>query len=116
MKLILDDDEVRIAKFRKKIPDCICFTNPNEFIRFIRDNMIKIEEMSLDHDLNFFESTPYKREVTGFDVCRAIADMTDLPRDIQIIIHSNNPDGSKRMKWTLEDAGFGFVYLSPFRA
>jgi len=114
MKIVLDDEEIRLIRFRAKLPDAIGFKNPIEFLRFVEANMKYIELISLDHDLNFYEFTPYKKEVNGFDVCNALANMPDLPRDIRIVIHSVNHVGAKRMKWALEDAGFEFVKCWPF--
>ena len=56
----------------------------------------------LDHDLGdqiYVESGPG----TGFEVAQFIAAMDPQERPRQVVVHSHNPDGARRMVMLLED-------------
>ena len=68
----------------------------------------------LDHDLGEIADEPPHNELTGRVVAQYIASV--LPPDKrpkQVVIHSWNIDGSKRMRDILQDAGLP-VCLAPF--
>ena len=104
MIAILEDNEFRIEAFLDFFKDREVYhtKNPNEFIAFVKANVARIELMCLDHDLGFYEYVPYRVEITGHSVCKALVE-ANLPelQNIQIIIHSANPTGADEMKRTL---------------
>lgn len=80
-----------------------------------------ITEASLDHDLGCHELDPdapdawlYRgqSEDNGFELVKWMCETGHLPKTI--VIHSWNPDGSRRMADALWDAG-ACPILSPFR-
>lgn len=111
---ILEDDTVRISHFRARFPDAFITSDPNEFINFMKTHHHFVNLISLDHDLNFFEFTPYKTEITGFHVAETICNIENVSLDMRIVIHSLNPVGAKRMKECFLDKGFIEVKQWPF--
>ena len=105
MIAILEDNEDRIKGFLEYFKDKEVFhtKDPNDFIKFVKANVGLIDLMCLDHDLGFFEYTPYCVEVTGAHVCEALAQMQGM-RSVHIIIHSANPSGADNMQRILNKA------------
>lgn len=65
----------------------------------------------LDHDLETFVYDPQRREVTGVDVIRSIAESPFKPE--HVIVHSGNPYGATRMAAELKDSGISYEII-PF--
>lgn len=119
MKIILlEDSDRRIEIIRKRFSrenlfvfkdpiDCFHFTK--KIVSESNDNIL----MLLDHDLEFFEFTPYKRETNGSDFVKMLI-QEDLflsnKNRIRIVIHSLNPVGGKNMKQMLLNNDFQVVH------
>jgi hypothetical protein len=105
--LVLDDDKLRHASFARRFEghEVAHVFDPYEAV----EKMIaeKWDLVHLDHDLGWFEYNPYKMEVSGTEVVRMMVDRI-LPenRPDQVIVHSWNPDGARRMVEILREAGF----------
>jgi len=114
--LVVEDDLRRQAKIESWIPD-----DANTRLRTVRsgniastiielDNPSTWSGIMLDHDLDIINATTtYK---SGADV--AITMIGNTRKDIPVLIHSMNPEGSARMKGLLEGAGFDHVTRIPF--
>ena len=109
--LFLDDDSARHVCFRKlHLDDDIRHVyEPWDAIEIMKHESFDL--ISLDHDLNFFEFTPYKTEITGTDVARWIADRVynNMPeavnfKNTHFHVHSWNTFGAGRMRQWLLDA------------
>ncbi len=111
---ILEDKEERIIQFRKKFPNAFITNNPHEFVKFVLENQDQIKLISLDHDLEWFEEVPYKIEVTGTEVAKALV-ASNLRIDMNIVIHSWNAVGGPRMKQIFQDQGYLNVEFRPWR-
>ena len=118
MIVILDDDDERHDWFKKQFLNAHHFKDANECIEFICKNHKEIRVIFLDHDLadfgnNVIETEYGNKEITGWDVVRAMA-KDSLCQDAQIIIHSLNPDGADRMHTTLRNCGYIYAEKCPF--
>jgi len=114
--LILDDEDVRHSEFAKRFREHNVFhtKDPWEAVCWMKER--KFDLVSLDHDLNWFEFTPYKQEITGTEVARAMLALPGENRPGEIHIHSWNPDGARRMFLILKEAGFVHIIRNPFTA
>ncbi|SRR5258708_3041673 len=81
----------------------------------------KFEEVFLDHDLNDYSGPPgyggKPTEITGTELAKWMADVNNLPLDKRpdaVTIHSWNIDGSRRMGYTLHEAGFKHILRHEF--
>lgn len=114
--LILDDDEKRQEAFEKRFRgnDLVhAFTSAQAIVALA--NGVKFDLVFLDHDLGEKVCEPYPHEITGDDVAHwMVASLTLDQVPDQIVIHSWNPDGAKRMFERLHDAGFNAV-INKFR-
>lgn len=108
--LVLDDDEQRHEIFAKRLRGNEVkhvFTSSQAIEALQNAFLAPFDLAYLDHDLGEKINDPYPREVTGDDVARWM--VMELPierRPKQIIIHSWNPDGARRMANRLYEAGF----------
>jgi CheY-like chemotaxis protein len=93
--LVLDDDETRLASFRKKLIGHVveCVKESKEAIRALENDLF--DAVSLDHDLGgqVFQKSG---ENTGYEVAQWLHDHEDR-KPKTIIIHSFNPAGAKNM-------------------
>lgn len=93
-------------------PDWTWVTSYDEFVKTVTEARARneiITKVSLDHDLADVhyqdydiltdeQKAEYNKEKTGYDVVKWFVENNFWP--LQIIIHSHNPDGRKRM-WEL---------------
>jgi CheY-like chemotaxis protein len=113
--LFLDDNEDRHVEFCERMQDhdvSVAFTT-HQAIELL-DTNAPYDVVYLDHDLGEIANTEPFNERTGRVVAEHIASV--LPRDKwpkQVIIHSWNIDGSRRMRDILQNAGLA-VSLAPF--
>lgn len=91
MKLFLDD-------VRNPPEGFILFRDPVNFKDFLEHNWERIQEISLDHDLGFFDDNG--KEITGYDVLTWIEQFHFVvkPVKFRILIHSANIVGVERME------------------
>ena len=115
--LFLDDDPDRHTEFRRTVRDnieVVYVWNVQQAKEALDGSAF--DAAFLDHDLSDFASPDMygysDAELTGQHVARHIALMPEdkIP---DITIHSWNPDGAKRMKEILADAGIR-CRLKPF--
>lgn len=97
--VILEDDENRIAQFRKKLKDKATlhvFNNVSECDSFMRKNSTNIDMFFLDHDLDHRIFVNSKEENTGYSMAKKIKEVygEDYP---DTIIHSLNPVGAENI-------------------
>lgn len=118
--LFLDDDDLRHRLFRRSLvgsPHAITpVKNAKEAIQALQTR--RFDLVFLDHDLADQHYVTLQQasaglwgasmggEATGYEVARFIAEVlaADL-RPRQLVVHSMNPEGSKRMVAALEGAG-----------
>ena len=116
--LVLDDDPDRHHTFKQILSghQVTHVTSVDKCVAALKDH--RFDLVFLDHDLADFSNENYVvgmygyQELTGTDVARFMAN--DLPiaqRPHEVIVHSWNPDGAKRMVSTLQDAGFNVRFL-----
>jgi len=103
--VILEDSAVRVDAFRDKFPDAFITRDPDEFVNFCAARSGDIVAAFFDHDIEFFVSTPYKQEITGFHVARAAVDVLDKNKT-SVVVHSSNVVGSEKIYNVFKDAGF----------
>ena len=102
--LILEDNEERRKIFRQKLIDHdVVFTYlPDETIEKLKSE--KWDVLCLDHDLEGkVYVSPDSGEPTGTDVARFLRDNSEYA-PTQIILHSLNESGRKRMSSYLQQA------------
>jgi hypothetical protein len=116
--LILDDDLDRHHSFARLFTpkhSTLHVQSVAKCVEALRET--RFDVVFLDHDLADFcdENTEVgmygSRDLTGVDVALFMA--KDLPEDRrpgEIIVHSWNPAGAKRMVETLQGAGFNVRY------
>jgi CheY-like chemotaxis protein len=115
--LVLDDDLDRHDLFRKVLSrhKALLVQTVAACIEALKET--KYDLVYLDHDLadfcaeNKIPGMYGSQELTGVDVARFMAN--DLPieqRPKEVVVHSWNPDGAKRIVDTLKDAGFNVRY------
>lgn len=81
---------------------------------FAAQELLRVEAFDviyLDHDLETFEHSPYRREVTGLDVARVIAAQPWRPA--LVVVHSMNPRGAATILELLDGKGIA-VIKAPF--
>lgn len=118
--LILDDERSRHREFarRYQFHECMHVSTIAQF----EDALVKsgpFDLIHLDHDLADYERGMYgiEYERTGAEAAKLIVASGHQPA---IVIHSWNPDGAKRMREILIDAGIlplmqPFEYVGGFR-
>ena len=87
--LLLEDSPMRIAWFRKRIPNLTVVSTVKDFISYF-DKRPTVDYMLLDHDLG-------EGNGTGEDAARWIKE-TFGGKGKWILIHSWNRDGARRMQ------------------
>ena len=105
-RLVLDDDPLRLAHFRERLPGCVTVSTYADAIAALRGR--RFSEVYLDHDIASVR--------TGADVAAWMA--THLParkRPRLVVVHSVNKRGALDMRTTLEAAGF-VVERRPFES
>lgn len=111
--LILDDIQERHDAFGKlhEADECVhAYTHEQACDALL--NQEPFDLAYLDHDLADFQSTGYmgNEERTGTDVCVFLVRFVDKDRRPErVVIHSWNPDGARRMRRILQDAGVSAV-------
>lgn len=116
---ILEDSHDRIAIFEPLLEeyDVVVTETADEAIRVLREE--PFDTIFMDHDLGgvppgyYGAHTDPNSEMTGSEVARWMAE-SKLDRNVQVFIHSMNPEGAKSMQNILVDAGFKFVKAIPF--
>jgi CheY-like chemotaxis protein len=105
--LLVEDDEVRCAWFRRKfaphVLDVTC--DAGQAVRWLTER--EYATILLDHDLleeHYFSDEP-DDERTGYAVAAWLAAHPDRQRHATIVIHSLNYAGAQRMLDALTDAG-----------
>lgn len=114
--LFLDDDEERHRRFRSAHIGCdvtFCFTYEACIAALAGP---RFDRAHLDHDLSDMAAAgmPAPGELNGQDVARFIAGMPPDARPMEIVVHSFNDDGRRKMGRILVDAGHGRVRLTKF--
>lgn len=92
--LALDDMEHRLEWFQKRIPNIVCVSTVDDAIMRIADQRPPFDLIFLDHDLGTIE--------TGEEVARHLASNGFI--GYNVVIHSWNSEGAKRMKNLLNNA------------
>jgi hypothetical protein len=113
MILILEDEAIRHNWFNKKFPGCTITDNPNEMVKLLVAHQHDVKQVFLDHDLNFYEYTPYKSEVNGMHVVQAMVRL-NICKDIPVIIHSMSGGPAERMFNYLVDNGYTRIRYRPY--
>jgi CheY-like chemotaxis protein len=113
--LIVEDDESRCDWFRRRLSryelDVTC--SIEEAIGWLAARAYKL--ILLDHDLleeHYYASEP-DDERTGYAVAAWLAAHADSQRGAQVVVHSLNYVGARRMVEKLIDAGFDAEHI-PF--
>ncbi len=113
--LIVEDDETRCDWFRRRLAACdldvTC--DVGEACELLADN--EYDLILLDHDLreeHYFSNEP-DDERTGYAVAAWLAAHPDAQPVAQIVIHSLNYEGARRMLEILLAAGFSAEHI-PF--
>lgn len=95
--LILEDSKERIVFFKKKLDkyhQTVYFDNVKKAIEYINNN--EVDVLFLDHDLDQRIFVKSEEENTGFQLAKFIKESGKMFE--QIIIHSMNNIGSKKME------------------
>jgi hypothetical protein len=117
--LFLDDDPDRHQQMdRRFIDDIIIHCWTVDDVIDCLNSPIKCDIVSLDHDLNDFDSKSVLydgQEATGMDVCGFLVGrgFQDKLPDV-IDIHSTNHNGAQRMRDFLQARGFTVRWI-PFK-
>lgn len=106
--LLIEDDKVRIEKFREWVPKntiLVVATSAGQAIGLLR----RIAPgdyggLLLDHDLQQQAVTGADTGLSGSDLIEIITQTVE--RKISILIHSQNPNGAASMTGRLSEAGF----------
>ena len=109
MILVLDDDDLRLQRFRLYAPKATCVKTAKEMIDLLAKT--KADLLFLDHDLNDETYVNSSREDCGMEVVRYIT--KNKPTIGQIIVHTHNPAASPIMVADLKKAGYNAVAI-PF--
>jgi len=125
--LVLDDQQVRLQAFTTRLKHDVelgvrVVITDSFDVALEEASREKFDIMFLDHDLGdatdvnripsmYGESS---RSWTGEDFVRCLLNLHKSRWPEEVIIHSWNPDGAKRMKCRLDDAGVSAV-INPFK-
>jgi hypothetical protein len=109
--LVVEDSEVRNEWFAYKMPNCVIATNPLDALRELNEHEFDI--VFLDHDCHgkFFVD-PTDPEFLNRTFWRAAQKLHRDEFKGEIVIHSGNPVGAKRMFDLLKNKCHPFV--APF--
>lgn len=114
--LFLDDSKDRHKIFKRNTIGIVvdhAYT-AQEAISFLEDTSFLYDIIFLDHDLNAeTEGDLNDEEEDGRFVAERLALMKRY-REVPVVIHSLNPDGSRIMKNTLASNGFVDLHRIPF--
>lgn len=112
--LFLDDDEERHRIFKG-----MSIGHSVDHVRTVEEAILQLNHKAydficLDHDLSGLTFVNSEDPAgTGYTVACHMASMKHMPRPIQVVVHSFNPEGAHRMALKLEEAGFKIVQ-APF--
>jgi hypothetical protein len=117
---ILEDDERRsqamLMMLKKILPEYSeqFFDNAPDMIVWLKKNLSSLALISLDHDLgaNHHKKGEIFDPGTGRDVVDFLVSQKPC---CPIIIHTTNPQGGEGMKWALEEAGWQYEVVIPFK-
>ena len=107
--LILEDDPMRIRKFKSFYPGCVVVSHANECIQQLKSDSWDL--ISLDHDLNWQMFVDPSDADCGMEVVRFMA--SDKVPVKSVILHSANKEAVKLMHDGLASAGYN-VAIEPF--
>lgn len=103
--LVLEDSNERLIWFRMATIGFVVdyALTAEQAIQLLTEN--EYTQIFLDHDLNddhmmsYFRDEPLGKhdETTGFAVAKFLGTSPDVSRGAEIIVHSINPEGAKRM-------------------
>lgn len=102
--LIVEDAEERIKWFRKVLPGCTVAVNPKEALAILQSTDNDFDIVFLDHDCRVdTEGTRWMVEPTDPDFLnstfwRVAQHLHRMEYSGQVVIHSGNPIGAKRME------------------
>lgn len=105
--LVVDDQLSRVEAMVRQgvIPPVLTHAPTATWgIRYMQEQ--KFDVVFLDHDLDTYVYEPYKREITGVDVVRAMIANQEIWKPAMTIIHSLNPEGAREMDRILKKAGY----------
>lgn len=106
--LLIEDDHSRIETFRAWLPDGVILVVASSGGQAI--GLLKRAEpgdfagILLDHDLQLSARTPQDLSLSGSHLLDLV--LESLPREVAVLIHSENPAGARSMAERLERAGF----------
>ncbi len=98
--LLLEDSDLRIASFVKRIPDLVVATSVDEAIAKLVDGPFDL--MFLDHDLGLLDYAGVETETSGLQFAKHLAATGFVASTV--VIHSWSSVGSAAMKNCLQDA------------
>jgi predicted O-methyltransferase YrrM len=110
---VLDDDlEIRISWFQEAYKDHTLVYALDAVTALDILNKRKFDLIFLDHDLGggFMQDSDYHN--TGYQVAKGL--LQTINAETNVIIHSWNPDGAKRMADVLYEREKGRVLRQPF--
>jgi hypothetical protein len=116
---ILEDDERRIQAMRQilrqKLPKWSShfFDNAPDMIVWLKEALLKVSLISLDHDLG--QNRERNGEIFDPGIGRNVVDFLVTQKPIcPVIIHTTNMIGGEGMKYVLSQAGWYYERVVPF--
>ena len=109
--LFLDDNPVRISRFRSAVPYATIVETAKECIDQIKNE--QWDWIFLDHDLGGEEFVDSSRADTGMEVVRYLVDNKQERQSPQIVVHSLNTEAREQMCLDLVLAGYEAIPI-PF--
>ena len=106
--LLIEDDPLRIALFRKWTPEdvrLVVAPSPGKAVGILQRDRGKVYAgILLDHDLQDQVITQSDRYLSGSDITRVI--LRNISRQVSILVHSMNISRAPEMVSNLEAGGF----------
>ncbi len=103
--LILEDEDYRIEGFREKLANHELFItkDPKEANKWLEEEQFGF--IFLDHDLadGHYKQDTICNETTGLCTAEFLGDHPWLSKDAEIVVHSLNPNGRRRMMQAMQE-------------
>lgn len=114
---ILEDDAGRITAMRECAADVLpgvevaIFDSAQEMISWLRQNLVDVVLISLDHDLPIKDAAG---NATDFGTGKQVADfLATMAPTCPVIVHSSNDAGAAGMFFALKDANWPYSRVYP---